>query len=306
MTLATTAFNQIIIMFILIFVGVLSYKMKLIDNATNKRLADIVLLLVNPMLILMSYQQKFEATLLIGLLISFVLALATHLIGILLSLVVLRKKSPDLQIERFALIYSNCGFMGIPLVKGIFGDKGVFYLTAYITIFNLVVWTHGMVTISGKYDKRTITKALLSPSVLSIFVGFFLFVGRITLPEVISKSMSHVADMNTPLAMIVAGVTIAQTNILNVFRKLRILYITLFKLVLIPIGMLFLFRFFHIPEIVLLTSILACACPTAATINLFSIRYEKNYLYASELFAATTILSLFSIPIIMIFAKFVV
>ena len=306
MNLALAAISQIIIMFVLILVGIISYKIKLIDNETNKKLADIVLLLVNPMVIIMSYQRKFEATLLSGLLLSFGLAIATHLICILLSMILLRKRGADLSIERFAVIYSNCGFIGIPLVNGILGGEGVFYLTAYITIFNLVVWTHGMVSMSGKYNKKSIIKAILSPSVLSIFVGFLLFICHITLPEIIGKSISYIGDMNTPLAMMVAGVTIAQTNIFKVFVKIRALYISLFKLILIPIGMLMIFRFFNIPDIVILTSILACACPTAATINLFSIRYDKNYIYASELFAITTILSIITIPVVMLLAKLIV
>lgn len=305
MGLAVTAFNQIIVMFILLLIGMLCYKINLIDKDMSKKLSDVVLLLVNPMVILISYQRKFEATLLSGLLISLGLALATHLVAILISIILLRKKSTDLAIERFSVIYSNCGFIGIPIVNGIFGSEGVFYLTAYMTIFNLVVWTHGMVSISGKYDKKSIIKAILSPAVISVFVGFLLFVCRIKLPMVIGKPISYIADMNTPLAMLVAGVTIAQTNIIKIFGRIRAFYISLIKLIIIPIGMLLLFHMFDIPKIILLTSVLATACPTGATINLFSLRYDKNYIYASELFAITTILSLITIPFVMIVANLI-
>jgi Predicted permeases len=305
MGLALTAFNQIIVMFILLLIGMLCYKINLIDKEMSKKLSDVVLLLVNPMVILISYQRKFEATLLSGLLISLGLALATHLVAILVSIILLRKKSSDLAIERFSVIYSNCGFIGIPIVNGIFGSEGVFYLTAYMTIFNLVVWTHGMVSISGKYDKKSIIKAILSPAVISVFVGFLLFVCRIKLPMIIGKPISYIADMNTPLAMLVAGVTIAQTNIIKIFGRIRAFYISLIKLIIIPIGMLLLFHMFDIPKIILLTAVLATACPTGATINLFSLRYDKNYIYASELFAITTILSLITIPFVMIVANLI-
>lgn len=305
MGLALTAFNQIIVMFILLIIGMFCYKINLIDKEMSKKLSDVVLLLVNPMVILISYQRKFEATLLSGLLISLGLALATHLVAILISIILLRKKSTDLAIERFSVIYSNCGFIGIPIVNGIFGSEGVFYLTAYMTIFNLVVWTHGMVSISGRYDKKSIIKAILSPAVISVFVGFILFVCRIKLPMMIGRPIAYIADMNTPLAMLVAGVTIAQTNIIKIFGRPRAFYISLIKLIIIPIGMLLLFQMFDIPKIILLTSILATACPTGATINLFSLRYDKNYIYASELFAITTILSLLTIPFVMIIANLI-
>lgn len=308
MTLAITAFNQIVIMFIIILAGIISYKVKLIDKEANKKLADIVLMLVNPFVIFVSYQREFETELLSGLLISLIMALATHLAGILLSYVVLRKKKheADIAIERFAVIYSNCGFIGIPLVNGIIGGEGVFYLTAYITIFNLASWTHGMITISGKSDKKSILNALLSPAVIATFLGFLFFVCKIMLPDIINQSFSYIAGMNTPMALLVAGATIAQTSFGKLLTKVRIYYIAFFRLLIIPIGMLFLFHLFDIPKTVLLTSVLAAACPTAAAINLFSIRYKKNYLYASEMFAVSTLLSLFSIPLVMIVANLIV
>jgi predicted permease len=109
--------------------------------------------------------------------------------------------------------------------------------------------------------------------------------------------------MNTPLAMLVAGVTIAQTDVRKLLIKPRIYYISFVKLLLIPIVMFFIFRLFEIPNVVLLTSVLAAACPTAVTVNLFSIRYEKNFLYASEVFAISTMASMITIPLVMYIAN---
>jgi predicted permease len=296
------------IMFFIILIGAVCYKINLIDKDTNKKLADIVLMLVNPFVIFISYQRKFEASLLNGLLISLVLALATHLFCILITYVVLRKKNheADIALERFAVIYENCGFIGIPLVNGIFGSEGVFYITAHMTIFNLLVWTHGMITMSGRTDRKSIVKAILSPSVIATVGGFIFFVCRIMLPDAAKEAITYVGNMNTPMAMLVAGVTIAQTDIRKLLVKVRIYYIAFFKLLFVPVAVLLMYSPFDIPRIVLLTAVLAAACPTAATINLFSIRYNKNYLYASEIFAVTTILSLITIPVVMIIANLIV
>jgi predicted permease len=305
MSLAMTVFNQIVIMFIIILIGVICYKIKFIDKETNRRLSDIVLMLVNPLVIFVSYQRKFEATLLHGLLISLLLALITHIVAIFVSMLVLRKKNheADIAIERFAIVYSNCGFIGIPLVNGIFGSEGVFYITAYMTIFNLLAFTHGVISISGRSDKKSILKALFSPLVIATVTGFAFFMCRLMLPEVIKNALGYIGDMNTPMAMLVSGVTIGQADVIALLKKVRVYYITFFKLLFIPVVMLLFFSLFDIPRIVLLTSVLAAACPTAVTINLFSIRYDKNYLYASELFAVTTILSMVTIPLVMLFAN---
>ena len=177
------------------------------------------------------------------------------------------------------MIYSNCGFMGIPLVNGIFGSEGVFYITAYLTIFNLFAWTHGMIAVSGKSDKKSIIQAIISPLVIATVAGFLMFVCRISLPVILTSALAYIGDMNTPLAMLVAGATIAQADIPKLLKKARAYYITAIKLLLMPLAMLFIFRFFDLSRTVLLTSVLAAACPAAATVNLFALRFDKDYLY---------------------------
>ena len=307
MSLAATAFYQIAIMFFIILIGIICYRVRLIDQITNKKLSDIVLMLVNPILILISYQREYDSTLLNGLFISLILAVITHIFGIVISKVMLRgnKHREDLTIERFAVIYSNCGFIGIPMAGGLFGSEGVFYITAYMTIFNLLVWTHGIIIMTGKGDTKSLGKALLSPSIIAAVVGFFLFITRIMLPDILTDTLTYIGNMNTPLAMLVAGITIAQTDMKKLLVKLRIYYISFIKLLLIPIAMLFAFRVFEVPNVVLLTSVLAAACPTAAMVNLFSLRYDKNYLYASEIYAVSTIASMVTIPFVMFIANLI-
>lgn len=306
MSLANIALNQILIMFLIILIGVICYKTKLIDAVTNKKLSNLLLMLVNPLVILVSYQRDFSKELLSGLFISFVLAIITHVIGIIIAYFLLRgKKDNDVVIERFSSIYSNCGFMGIPLINGIFGGEGVFYITAYMTIFNVFIWTHGIIMMTGKQERKTMIKTLISPTMIAILLGFIFFIGQIRMPNIIFSSLDYVASMNTPFAMLIAGVTIGQTNIIKIFGKVRIYLVAFIKLLLIPAALLFLYSRFPIGEAVLTTAILAAACPSAATGTLFAIRYDKNALYASEIFAITTLFSLITIPLIMLLTEYI-
>lgn len=299
MTLASITLNQILIVFIIILIGVICFKMKLIDKETNKKLSNILLMLINPLVIFVSYQREFSKELLDGLIISLFLALATHIFAILISQLLLRKKqNSDIDIERFSAIYSNCGFMGIPLVNGIIGIEGVFYLTAYITIFNIFVWTHGIFIMVGKQERKELVKILLSPTLISIFLGFIFFITQIKIPDVLLKSLDYVAAMNTPLAMIIAGVTIAQTSLKDVFNKARIYLVSFIKLLFIPLMLILLFSILPISETVLITTIIAVACPTGATGTMFALRFNKNSIYASEIFTLTTLFSLITIPIV--------
>lgn len=299
MSLANIVLNQILIMFILILVGYICYKLKIIDETLNRKLSDLLLLLVSPFLIFNSYQREFSKELLAGLLISLGLAVITHLFGILAAYVFLRGRNPDVVIERFSVIYSNCGFIGIPIINGIFGSEGVFYITAYITIFNLFLWTQGLIMMNGVQSPKTMVKTLISPTLVSIILGFIFFITQLRLPPIIFDSMEYVAAMNTPLAMIIAGVTIAQTNIWRIFIKPRIYLAVFLKLIFIPVILLLIYSKLQLEVPVLAAAVLAAACPTGATGTVFAIRYQKNALYASEIFAMTTLGALITIPVIM-------
>ncbi len=305
MSLANTVLNQILIMFILILVGYICYKLKLIDESFNKKLSDLLLMLVSPFLIFNSFQREFSKELLTGLLISLGLAVITHLFGILAAYVLLRGRNPDVVIERFSVIYSNCGFIGIPIINGIFGSEGVFYITAYITIFNLFLWTQGLIMMNGVQSPKTMIKTLISPTLVSIILGFIFFIAQIRVPAIIFDSMEYVAAMNTPLAMIIAGVTIAQTNIWKIFIKPRIYLAVFLKLIFIPVIVLLIYSKLQLEVPVLAAAVLAAACPTGATGTVFAIRYQKNALYASEIFAMTTLGALITIPVIMAVMDFI-
>ena len=305
MSLANIVLNQILIMFILILVGYICYKLKIIDETLNRKLSDLLLLLVSPFLIFNSYQREFSKELLSGLLISLGLAVVTHLFGILAAYVFLRGRNPEVVIERFSVIYSNCGFIGIPIINGIFGSEGVFYITAYITIFNLFLWTQGLIMMNGVQSPKTMIKTLISPTLVAIILGFIFFITQLRLPPILFDSMEYVAAMNTPLAMIIAGVTIAQTNIWKIFIKPRIYLAVFLKLIFIPVILLLIYSKLQLEVPVLAAAVLAAACPTGATGTVFAIRYQKNALYASEIFAMTTLGALITIPVIMAVMDFI-
>lgn len=308
MELGLIALNQIISMFVIIIIGAVCHKTKMVDKKSNSVLSAIVLNVVNPSLIFNSYQVEFDRQLAMGLAYTVLLCAVSYLIAIPFSCLVIRKKeNKDFNIERMSCIYSNCGFMGIPLVNAVIGAEGVFYVSVYVTVFNILLWTHGVVTMSGRTDLKSMCKALVSPCLIAVFAGLICFFAGIKMPSDIYNAMDFLADMNTPLAMLVAGITIAQTNLLTIVRKLRLYYISLIKLIIIPIivtGVFYFFRTF-IDYNIVMTVIIATACPVGASSTLFAIRFKGNELYASEMFGITTLLSAVSLPLIIALAEYI-
>lgn len=294
-------------MLILIIVGMISYKTHVVTKDGTKHLSNLLVTVVSPVVIFVSYQRDFDSTMLVGLLEAFGLSLLGFGIAMLAAYLLLRKSDQyDVVIERFSTIYSNCGFMGIPLVDAMFGSEGVFYLTAVITSFNLLVWTHGMLSFTGGsgFTMKGFFKALCSPSIIAVPVGLICFLFQLRVPGVVYDALNYISGMNTPLAMIVAGATVAQTNLIKVFGKGRIYWVSFLKLILVPALIVLVFSLFNVPTIITLTVALALAAPSGAMGTMFAVRYDRNALYASEIFAATTILSALTLPLIVWGASF--
>lgn len=289
-------------MFIILLIGAFCYMKGLITKEGTKQLSAVELNLVNPILIFMSYQKDYESDMAHNLLWAFILSAVSYAVAIVLSYLLVSKKQKSFSIERFSVVYSNCGFIGIPLINGLFGAEGVLYLTAYVTFFNFLVWTHGLMTMKERIDFSSALKALKAPSVIAIFLGLICYFTRLHLPSIPAQALQYISDMNTPLAMIIAGATAAQTNILAVFRKPRNYLICFYKLLAIPLIAFLVIRLFNAPSIVCTTLTVAAACPVATTGIMFAITLDKDSEKCSEFFTMSTLLSALSLPLVTIIA----
>ena len=297
MDLAFIAVEKIAEMFLIILVGVMAFRWKIIDSNANKKLSGILLKIVTPAIIFMAYQIDYQPERLKGLIITFFISLASFVWVILLAKALIRPgKGGDMAIERFSAIYSNAGFMGIPLVNGILGTEGVFYLTAYITAFNLIVWSHGLSLMCGIMDGKGVLKNFFQPATIAIGLGIVCFLFRVRLPDMVVNPIKMMGDMNTALAMLIAGCNLAESNLLGAMKKGRTYGVCFMKLILIPLASVLLLSWIPVERIYRLTVLVAISCPTAAMGTMFALQYNKDSNYASELFTVSTLLSLLTIP----------
>ena len=299
-------FNQLLKMLFIMLLAVICFKIGLINQEGNRNLSNLLLMVINPCVILTVYQTDYEPRLVKGLLISFAAAVIAHILAIAIARVLIRAKdNRNYAIERFAAVYSNCGFIGIPLINSVLGSEGVFYLTAYMTVFNILAWTHGLTLLTKKFDPKCLKEGILSPIVLATLAAMALFFAQIRIPDVLLDSMTYVADMNTPVAMMIAGFSLAQTDLKKTFTHVRLYWVSFVKLLAVPFAVLIFLGFFHLDYTVAYTTLIAAAGPVSATTTMMCIRLNDNYTYASEIFSFTTVLSIVTIPLVAFAASFV-
>lgn len=300
--------SQIFIMFLLLSTGFFIERRKLVDEVGNTQMTNLLLYVIMPCLILDTYQMEYDPYKAKTLLFGFFISLLSLITAILVSLLAkIKSEEKTLPTERFCVIFTNCGFMAIPLMDALFGQLGVFYCNAYVTMFNFVVWTYGLFLMKPKDGEKISWKLRLkpffTPTMISIFLGLFFYFGRISIPTPIKRAIGFLASMNTPLAMIVSGIYIAQSHLLSALKKPRIYYIVFLKSIVVPAAVLLLFSLFPMDETLRLTILIAAACPTASNGMLFANRFGRDVNNASHLFAITTIFSIISLPFVILVAQ---
>ena len=297
-------FEQLLKMFFIMVLAFVCFKIKLVDQNGNKTVSNLLLLIVNPILIITVYQTEYDPALVRGLLLAFAAAAATHILGIVISTLLIRPKvDADYSIERFNAMYSNCGFIGIPLIGSVLGDTGVFYLSAYMVMFNLFSWTHGVILMEKRFSFKNLKEGLLSPMFIATLIAVLLFFLQLEIPSVLLDSMNYISDMNTPLAMMVAGFSVAQADLGKMCRNLRLYYTSAIKLIIFPLCTIPLLILFHLPSEISMTILIAAACPSATTGTMMAIRYKQNYTYSSEIFSMTTIFAVITMPVLVLIAE---
>ena len=299
-------------MFLLIAAGYICDKVGLVTRRGIKQMTDIVLLIVAPAVIIQSYNQEFDANLAKNLGISFIYATVAHIVMIILSKFLFSKKDPvKYGIDRICSIYTNSGFMGIPLMTSVLGPEGVFYGSAFLALFNLTLWTQGIAAIKGKQKEKVhpiaiIKQMFLNPGVIGILIGFLIFFTPISLPDAVGQAIGHIANLNTPLAMIVIGTYIARSNIFQALKEVRIYYTSFIRLIFFPLIMIPMYLLLPSDSLVYLSNFIAMACPVAAATSMLAAKYGGDAIYASKIIAISTILSIVTIPLVVIVIGYVI
>lgn len=300
MTTSAIVIQQVLIILLLLIVGGVSYKTGFIAEKTADQMAGFALKVVTPCVIINAFQIDYDPKKLNNMIFAALLALLTHIISIAIARCAFPSDKEGNRIRRFAAIYCNCGFMGIPLIEGAVGKEGVLYASIYVVVFQAILWSHGVMTIKGGLKNIKFYKIFINAGTIGIAIGLPLFFYSVSLPTVVSETVRHIANLNTPLAMIISGVYVAKSDILKAFISARNYLSVFIRHLLIPFIMMGIILFLPISKTVALTILLIAACPTASAVTLFASQYgsKSDLECASRLLTLSNILAVVTVPLV--------
>lgn len=300
-----TVFTQVSVLMLMIAVGFIAAKTGIMTEAGAACCTDIALIIATPCVIIKSLMRRFDAAVMKSLLLAVVLTLLVQVLMITLGTLLLRSK--DLRRQRtlrFGSIFANCGFMSLPLQEVMLGADGTLYGSAYVIMFNLVVWSYGVYLISG--DKRYIQpkKLFVNPGIAGLLIGLIIFVFSVPVPQVLSSTVNYLAAIYTPLPMLIIGYHLSKTNMLKAFKDVKCIIAVLLRLIVYPLVSLGVLYILGVRGTLLVSVIISLSAPVAAVTTMFSSKFGGGDTALSvDMVSLSTVLSIITMPAVITLAQ---
>ena len=295
----TVVGTQVFILFILIGIGFVGTKAGIIKKEGVSTITEIMLYIVTPCVIIHAFQRDFEPSLLKGFLIAFGAAILSHVICIILGKLFIHNEDDDKKrLFRFGVIFSNCGFMSLPLLDALLGSEGVFYGASYVAVFNLFLWSYGLVLMDTKGGALSVKKILLNPGVIPVVIGLIFFFTSFRLPNIIGIPVEYLAALNTPVPMLVIGYNVSRLDLKKAMRDREEYIMMLLRLLVCPAIILAIMYLAGVRGNLLVACAVSASAPVAASSTMFTIKFGGNSELSAETVAVSTLLSIITMTLI--------
>ncbi len=323
--------TNVAILFLMMIPGVILKKCKLIGDGFGKGISNLVLYIAQPCLIFLAYVGDFKKEVLLNSLWVLLFSLIAHVI-FSFAAISLYKKTPDSarRMLRFATIFSNAAFMGIPLIAAVIKDpSALIYASVYNITFNLFLWTLGVYICTGdrdldndgdvdeddikirkKHSEASLKKALLHPVTLAAALGLVFFLtplnNYLLKATVLVDGLTMLKNLVAPLSMIVIGIRLADIDFRGFFTDKNLYIFLAMRHLVLPLAVAGVCKLLMLTGIidanVYLVTVIMASAPAASSATMFAEKYDCDAAYVSRLVSVSTILSIATMPLVLLIA----
>ena len=299
-----TVGQQVVILYLLITVGFVCGKTKFLSEGAVDGMTNFVLYIVAPCVIVQSFQRTYDPALTGALFQAAVFTVATFLISYALAHLTLHDPNRRKQsVYRFAVLFSNCAFMGLPLENALLGADGLFFGAVCLAVYTIFTWTLGLQVMSGGQSIFQAKKLLTNPGIIGVVLGLILFFSSTTLPTVLAEPVGYLAALNTPVPMVIIGYHLSRAHITHILKDFRTWLTIAERLLIIPLIGLTLGLAFHMHATALLACMIVLCPPTAAMCTMFAVSFKQDAELSVSLVSLSTLLSVFTMPLMIVLTR---
>ena len=297
---------QVLILFIIMAVGFVCRKLRVLTEGGVKGLTDLMLYLITPCMMIKAFQQAFDIRLLRGFLVTAAATTVFYAVEIGLAVLLLRDRDEARKrVLRFGAVFSNCGYMALPLLQNLWGSEAVLYGAAFNAIHVFYLWTYGLSLMNGGKEKISLKKAVLNPGTVSTLLGLALFFCSVRLPYVIAKPVEYLAALNTPVPMLIIGFYLAGLDWRTVLRSRGEYVMLALRLLIVPALTLGGRGLCGVRGVLLCTNVVCVSAPMATIGTMFATKYGGDPTLSAGLVAVSTLLSVATMTLVVGFTSYI-
>ena len=286
---------------LILLLGFLLGKLKLISPKTNKDLVNLLLTVFMPASLFLafptSYSEETSDLFLSGLLAGFLVMFAVIILSRLIFDKTFFKHEQQRSAAQFALIFNNATFLGYPIIASTFGETGIIPYCGFIIAFNIALFSYGVYLFKHKLDLKLILGVLTNPNIIAVILGVIIFLTGFTVPSFIKDAVQFTGNATTALSIICVGYMLSNAKIHRLLKKWKLILTALIQLILGPLLTWALLSALNFPSAVIMVCALIQALPTATSLGLFASKYGGDETEASELVTISTLLSIVTMPL---------
>ena len=295
-------FQTMLKLFLLLVLGFVLFKCHIFDEYTNKKISALIVNVASPMLIISSIagvegSNKSIVFLMIG--AGILMYIGFIILGKIINRIFPFPKK-DWPVYECMVVFANTGFMGYPVLLDVFGQEAVFYASLIHMAFNFFVYTYAIMCLTKGDDSefKLNFKQLLTPGIILIFVGIFIYLFDIQLPSVLMDTINSVGSLTAPLSIMMIGSSLAVYPIKDSFTDWRSYVFAFVRLMIVPFVTMIMCRLLHIDAYYANITIITNAMPVGSMVLMLATQYNANVKIVTRNIVVSTLLSVITIPIV--------
>ena len=295
-------FQTMLKLFLLLILGFVLFKCHIFDEYTNKKISALIVNVASPMLIISSIagvegSNKSIVFLMIG--AGILMYIGFIILGKIINRIFPFPKK-DWPVYECMVVFANTGFMGYPVLLDVFGQEAVFYASLIHMAFNFFVYTYAIMCLTKGDDSefKLNFKQFLTPGIILIFVGIFIYLFDIQLPSVLMDTINSVGSLTAPLSMMMIGSSLAVYPIKDSFTDWRSYVFAFVRLMIVPFVTMIMCRLLHIDAYYANITIITNAMPVGSMVLMLATQYNANVKIVTRNIVVSTLLSVITIPIV--------
>lgn len=296
--------QQILIFFFLMFLGIYARRNGMLNEENNKQLSTLVVRIAYPAIILSGVSgsgprmQGYDMLLSLGVAVALIVILV--LLGKAIPYILGYQKKYH-GIINVMVVFTNIGFMGMPMIQGIYGSDALIYMTVFLIPFNILFYSYAIQTIQPagaakkKFQLRELANVGMGACVLAVWIYF----SDIHLPYVVNSVIRMVGGLTAPIAMMLIGAALPDIPWRKLLHEYRLMVFVVIKMVILPAIVLLILSHFVANPILLAVSLCALATPSGNMLSMLAAIYNKDsFMLATEGIALTTAVSVVTMPFV--------